>query len=116
MVVSKRPGGSIIEKEKKEGDGTRTYRDDGFMHPSLPVNVILARDPVTVVHALAAAETHGLLVAVRTPPCPGQVGRVVRVQDVDAVAGVLLRALLGREDLDGVVDAGHGKRGLVRVA
>lgn len=93
-----------------------TYRNDCFVHPTLPVNVVLTRDPVTVVHALAAAETHWLLVTLRTTSCPGQVGWVIRVQDVDAVTSVLLRALLGGEDLDGVVDAGYSERWLVGVA
>lgn len=34
----------------------KAYRDKGFVHTALSVNVVLAHDLVTILHALAALE------------------------------------------------------------
>lgn len=85
-----------------------TYRNVGLVHATLPVDVILAHNPVAVLHPFTALET-----GVRATLPSRHVGWVVRIQDIDTATGVLLGTSVGRVDLDGVVDSGCRDRGLI---
>lgn len=97
------------------------------MHSPSPVDVILATNLITLLHALPTLQPHPIGIRSRlATPSPSALadiaseGGVARRAgggnaEVDASAGVVLGASVGGEDLDGVVDAGDGEEGFVRM-
>jgi hypothetical protein len=112
-------------------------RDEVVVPTSLTIHIVLRRDLVCLMHALAALQTaccnfsvtvaHGFIVGGHDcrlwsarPPAASEVdtGEPSRICGVDpnTLAGVILVADVWREDLDGVVDTGYGQGGLIWVS
>lgn len=79
---------------------SQTYRNERLSHTTLPLNVVLARDLVAVLHALTTLETE-----TRNSVSSKRIGGIIRVQNVDAPTCIILSTSVGRKDLDGIVDS-----------
>ena len=93
------------------------------MHAPPPIHIVLRANLITQLHAFPAGQPDRPIRALSPAAAADKAfeGGVARRAgggdaELDTGAGVVLGAGVGREDLDGVVDAGNGEEGFVRMA
>jgi hypothetical protein len=96
----------VLEISKLETKVKLKYRDICFAHATLSLGVVLTHDLIAVLHPLATTQSKHLRAACAVPwaACK-HIGRVIRIQNVDAVSSVILQPSIRRENLDSVVYA-----------
>lgn len=92
----------------------QTHRDKGFAHATPTINVILAHDPIAIMNSLTTLKSARVARIEGGKVRRGHtICRAVRIKDIDTSAGEILSVTIRRENLDCIINARHGKGGLV---
>ena len=96
----------------------RTYRDEGLVHPPLPVDVVLAGDLVAVMHTLTAPKTEFLATSfVASSMVTGDnVGLGIWISNVDSKTSIVLGSDIWGKNFDCSVNARNCEGRLVWMA